>query len=381
MRVLYVALTRPKEKLVLVGTVANAEKAAEKWGMICEHDELLLPDGLLAGARNYLDWIGPALIRHPDALPLREHGGSSDSRSIASIQEDPSRWCVHFLSCNGLALAAPAREARDETVMQALYRAEPIYHLHSDYTDEIEARLSWTYPYATAAGYFSKTSVSEMKRRLVSEANQMIVTDDAMSLEDVNKPSLAFRKTILSRPRFMEAKGLTAAERGTLYHTVMQHLPMELAPDSQSVTKWISEMMDQQLLPAFAAKEIDPARIVQFLSSPIAQRIRQSSDVRRELPFSFGIEASEVYAEQDQDIAQETILMQGVLDCIFAEEDGWVLLDYKTDHLRSRQAVAEVKERYRLQINLYARAVERIWQKPVKEAYLYLFDGALLVKM
>lgn len=380
MRVLYVAMTRAKEKLILIGTVGEIEKTVEEWGRMTDYSSWTLPEGLLAKARSYLDLIGPALIRHPDAAMFRERGGINGYRPPETFQGDPSRWCCEMLGMESFEMAAPTREARDETVMQAIYKGEPVYHLYSTYTDQIESRLSWSYPYATAAGYFSKTSVSEMKRRLISEERTAIPEDAAILGEEV-RPQLMWRKTLLHRPRFMEDHGLTAAERGTLYHTVMQHLPLDLAADKAVVSDWLDDMIVQQRLPAIASKEIEPGRIADFLASPLASRMRSSSDLRRELPFSFGIPAGDVYAEQDEMIAKETILMQGVIDCIFYEENGWVLIDYKTDHLSSSRGVEQIKARYSLQIKLYTKAVEHILHQKVKQACLYLFDGDLVVEM
>lgn len=384
LRVLYVALTRPKEKLFLLGTVRDAAKSATKWSMAAEHRELALPDGMLAGARCYLDWLGPALMRHKDANALRQLAGLPDTAPPPVLNGEPSRWNVFCGGTEGLALAAAAREARDETVMQAIYKGEPVYHLHSSLTEQVETRLAWRYPYDQATGFFSKTSVSEMKRRITAEERRAEWEDaaaigEATASEKGSKPR--FKKSLLRRPRFMEERQLTPAERGTLYHTVMQHLPLSLEPSAVRVRAWLEAEALHKRLPAYAVDAIEADSIATFLASPLADRMRSSADVRRELPFSYGIPAEQVYAASAPEVAGETILMQGVMDALFAVEGGWVLIDYKTDKLWQEDALEEVAARYELQIRLYGEAISHILGQPVKEAYLYLFDGAHTVRM
>jgi ATP-dependent helicase/nuclease subunit A len=90
--------------------------------------------------------------------------------------------------------------------------------------------------------------------------------------------------------------------------------------------------------------------------------------------------AEEVYPDEEESVRGEIVLVQGVIDCIFLEEDGWVLLDYKTDAV-SVHGLERTASRYELQLRLYARAIERIWRQPVKEAFLYFFDGGRVVKV
>jgi ATP-dependent helicase/nuclease subunit A len=384
MRILYVALTRPKEKLILIGTVRDATKAAAKWAVAASGPGPALPDGVLAEARCYLDWIGPALIRHPDAAVLRELAEMPPAAAEGADGE-PSRWNIAVGGAEGLAQAAAARAARDETIMQAVYRLEPVYHLGSDMADEIERRLAWEYPYSRASAMLSKTSVSEMKRRIAGEEERRGEwEEDAAGLDQVvadraKRPS--FGKRLLRRPRFLEARRLTAAERGTLYHTVMQHLPFDLPADPAAVRAWIERQAAARRLPTYAAEEVDEDSIAAFLRSELAARIRASADVRRELPFTFGVPAERVYPDADPTVAGETILMQGVMDCLFSEPEGWVLVDYKTDALGPDRDFNRIRERYALQLDLYCEAVGRILKQPVKEAYLYLFDGAATLRM
>jgi ATP-dependent helicase/nuclease subunit A len=384
LRVLYVALTRPKEKLILIGTVRDAAKAAAKWAAAASGSDPALPDGILAEARCFLDWIGPALIRHRDADALRALAGLPHAAK-GPMAGEPSRWNIFVGGTDGLAQAAAARAARDETIMQAIRKLEPVHHLHSGMADEIERRLAWEYPYSQASGIISKTSVSDMKRRIAADEERRIEwEEDAAGLDQVAAPGAkrpSYGRTLLRRPKFLEARKLTPAERGTLYHTVMQHLPLDLPADPEAVRSWIERQTAVKRLPVYAAEEVDADSIASFLRSELAARMRNSADVRRELPFSFGLPAARVYPDTDLLAAGETILMQGVMDCLFFEPEGWVLVDYKTDSPGPDRSLTPIKDRYALQIDLYCEAVGRILKKPVKEAYLYLFDGAVTLRM
>ena len=382
LRVLYVALTRPREKLILIGTVRDLPRAAEKWAMAADHAEETLPDGLLAGARCYLDWIGPALIRHPDAAALREMAGLPQGSTPKWMDGEPSRWNIFVQGTEGLAQAAAGRDARDETIMRAIYRAEPVYHLYSGLTEDIERRLEWRYPYEQASAYLTKASVSEMKRRIAADERRIEWEDAAPLAEVAGHPEeMSYRKTLLARPRFMEERNMTPAERGTLVHAVMQRLPLDLEADGEAVKRWLADEVRAGRLPAQAENEADAESIAVFLRSDLAARMRASADVRRELPFSFGIPAYRIYRDADEAVARETIVIQGVIDCLFREPDGWVLIDYKTDSLWKADALEEARRRYELQIRLYREAVGSILRQPVKEAYLYMFDGAHALRM
>ncbi|MCS7464882.1 helicase-exonuclease AddAB subunit AddA [Paenibacillus doosanensis] len=391
MRVLYVALTRAREKLYLLATVKGTDKLLHSWARVLEHDGMLLPDDLTVKAKSYLDWIGPALMRHPDGERLRERAGVT-YRCPAWLTEDRSQWLVHFLrpeSYAGLAEAAAVQEVAEER-RQAVLRLEPVEDGPEGEADRFEAqvwsKLSWAYSHEKASSLLSKTSVTELKR--LSEHHKLL---EMMSGEP-EAPMLAglqketpqeYRPAIVRRPRFMEKSKLTAAERGTVFHSVMQYIRLDEEPTANQIRETLAEMLRKQLLTEAQREAVDPDVVVSFFRSPLGQRMLKSPSVHREVPFSYGLPAGEIYAGADQATAGETILLQGVIDCVFEEQDGLVLLDYKTDHLKGggEAALQAVRERYRLQLDLYGQAIERIWKKPVTGTYIFLFDGPHLLEM
>jgi ATP-dependent helicase/nuclease subunit A len=163
----------------------------------------------------------------------------------------------------------------------------------------------------------------------------------------------------------------------------MQHMAMDKAPTLEEIRETLADMVRRELLTEAQSEVVDAEVIVSFFQNELGRRLLHASQVHREVPFSYGLPAREVYAGTDDTTSEETILLQGVIDCLFEEEQGLVLLDYKTDHVRSgSQAELEaIRDRYRLQLDLYARAVEKIWRRPVTGKFIFLFDGAYILEL
>ncbi|MDT9724436.1 helicase-exonuclease AddAB subunit AddA [Xylanibacillus composti] len=385
MRILYVALTRPKEKLILIGTVQNREKALQQWEAAADITGLQLPSTLLAEANSFLDWLGPCLIRHPASEPLRRQ--SSSRQAPEWLRRDTSRWKVAALGPDAAGQAAPASEwMADERRMAAIRNNEPLPDWDgSAWREELGKRLDWHYPYRAASALLSKTSVSELKRmgerHWQAEAEDYqaagVLPDGTVVHSDT---AAAYRHRLLRRPRFVEERGLSAVEKGTVYHAVMQAISLTGPLSEETVLQELERMRETRMLRADQLREIDPGKIAAFFASELGRRMLASSDVRRELPFSYALPVEEVYGDIDDSLASETVLMQGVIDCLFRDEQGWVLLDYKTDSLRGRKP-QEAAEAYRTQLKLYAQAIERIWGEPVSEKYVFLFDGGHVVQL
>src|SRR5690606_16607725 len=135
----------------------------------------------------------------------------------------------------------------------------------------------------------------------------------------------------------------------------------------------------KEILAPEQVEGISTEQIVDFFNSPIGRRMLQAHKVHREVPFTLGIPAAEIYP--DWDGADEKVLIQGIIDCIIEDKDGLFLLDYKTDVIEGRfpggfsQAEKVMEKRYRTQLEFYEKAINSIWKKQVKAKYLYFFDG------
>ncbi|MCA1030972.1 helicase-exonuclease AddAB subunit AddA [Bacillus timonensis] len=370
MRVLYVALTRAKEKLILMGTVRDINKRLEKWESTLTNDQWILDDYDRMQAKSYIDWIGRALIRHHDCELLRK---TDEAYQLPSdIVHHPSRWKISLKDGSEYTDIALAKQDREDEILQALRVNQPV-PIRSDFHQEVNERLNWKYTHQSATSHRSKQSVTEIKRQ-----REAIDEHSDVTLMSNMKAPLA------DRPRFMQKKSLTAAERGTAMHMVMQHMNLNEDIHEQSVREQVAKMVHDELITQEQAEVIDVESVLTFFVSPIGKRLCKASDVRREVPFSLAIPASEAYRDWNE-AEGENVLIQGVIDCIFEDAEGLVLVDYKTDSISFKyssfeEAKPDLEERYRVQIELYARAIEYIWKKPLTDRFLYFFDGGHLLK-
>jgi ATP-dependent helicase/nuclease subunit A len=184
----------------------------------------------------------------------------------------------------------------------------------------------------------------------------------------------------LRRPKFMEERTLTAAERGTVSHLVMQHIPLGGPVDEQLVRDTVAGLQQRSMLSARQSAAVDAAAVALFFAAPVGKRLLQAEWVRREVPFSCTFPADRVYPDKSGMLGAEPILIQGVIDCLFQDAEGLVLLDYKTDKIYMKQW-DKAADRHRFQLSLYAEAVERILGRKVDDCYVFFFDGGQAVKL
>ncbi|WP_062352145.1 helicase-exonuclease AddAB subunit AddA [Bacillus kwashiorkori] len=371
MRVLYVALTRAKEKLYLIGSTKDKDKLIEGWQQHLKNDNWLLSNYHLLYSKNYLDWIAPAIIRHPDGGTIRLNNGSVVVPQ--DIWQDESIWKVQLISEMEVITEELADEEADMEILDYVKKLQPV-PFTSNLNESVLAQLTWKYPYEAATIHRSKQSVSEIKR--LKEIR------DAESGDDFVR---SFKKPIVTRPKFMQQKTISPAEKGTAMHMVMQHIDLSRPITLETIESTLFYMQEQELLTSDEANIIDIQGILRFFESEIGFRVKYAKWIRRELPFSFTIAPDEIYPNWQE--GTEKIFVQGIIDCLLKDEDGFVLLDYKTDDITNRfqndfsRAAPILKSRYLTQIRLYKQAIEEIYHEPLTEIYLYFFDGGHLLAM
>ncbi|MEC0171585.1 UvrD-helicase domain-containing protein [Paenibacillus graminis] len=406
MRVLYVGLTRPRDKMILVGTVRDLPRTLAGWSSVQGREQMLLEDHMLARGRSYLDWVGPALIRHPSAAVLRKLAGTNGPVS-AVLHGDASNWSISALNAqelsSGSALAASGTGDQNEerqAVLESLRHGRSVPKRSAAREAEVTERLKWVYPYAAASGIPAKTSVTELKSMLsMQEQPSYDLLEESLPASAGH--SLATRTAgtdslHLQRPKFMEKRGLSPSERGTAYHTVMQHVPLEGEVDRSVLEATIARLTRLAILTGEQAEAVEIGDIEAFYTGEMGRRLIGASWKVREQPFSYMVPAGEAYhgLEYLNEAASgletpagnasfgESVLIQGVIDCLFREEGRLILLDYKTDAVLEHQGGLEsLKEKYRFQLELYSKALLDILGEPVHEIWLYFFDGGHAVKL
>lgn len=372
MRVLYVAMTRAKEKLYLTATLKDASKKIDQWNDSANHLDWLLKDFERASASSYIDWIGPAIVRHQDSGVLKAVGAANDLVP-EEITQHPSSWKIAIVHADEIQNQVSAQEEEEDHYLDLVMSGKKVPQ-SSALSDDIAARLSWVYLYPEASVHRSKQSVSEIKR--FSE-----LKDEQSGTDLVRR----MKKPILKRPRFMQEKSITPAERGTAMHMVMQHLDLTKPVQAENITEKIYWMVNNELLTLEQAEVIPVELIVQFFQTELGRRYFQAAAIHREVPFTLALPAGEVYPNWKNE--EESVFVQGIIDCILEDERGLVLIDYKSDGITDRfkggfeQAKPILEERYKVQINLYTKAIEQIWKRNVSERYLFFFDGAHILRL
>ncbi|MDA1475979.1 helicase-exonuclease AddAB subunit AddA [Bacillus changyiensis] len=368
LRVLYVALTRAKEKLYLIGTVKDKEKSLTKWRSAASQTEWLLPDFERFQARSYIDFIGPALMRHRGMEDASLHPLNEE------ISHHPARFAVNWLSLSELQAENQVQtEAGKQELLALIKKGQPIEGTFA-YQNEVQARLTWSYSHQDATQVRTKQSVSEIKRQKEY--------DDEYG--DRSLVRQAPKVSMYSRPIFMMTKGLTPAERGTAMHTVMQHLSLTHVYEKDELGCFLDMLVEKELLTGEQREVIDEADILAFFDTDIGKKIQSAAWVEREIPFSMTIPSKEIYPHLK---TTDPILIQGMIDCLFETEDGIYLLDYKTDRIHDKfrsgftEAEPILRKRYETQIKLYARAVETIIKRPLVGRILYFFDGGYVLNI
>ncbi|HWI46755.1 MAG TPA: helicase-exonuclease AddAB subunit AddA [Rummeliibacillus sp.] len=344
MRILYVAMTRAKEKLYLVGTVKDWEKTQKKWVDAKRlHQDGMLPDYIRASAKNYLDWIGPAFASHPDF--------EGNEESVKEL----SHWKLTVIDTNDF------KSINDDiTIEEELVQEEP--QVDEAILKEIRNRFDTPYVFEHAITKRSKTSVSELKRLQHLESQE--------EPEYFTKVS-SNQQRVATRPAFLQQRSLTAGEIGTAMHTVMQHIPQEGLHDEEAVRQFVKILVDRQLLTEEEGTAVQAPKIVAFFETEIGHRFMNAQELHREMPFTISLEDNE----------GDTQIVQGVVDCLLKDSNGqWILLDYKTDRIQPSMKTieglrTEMVNRYEVQLSLYKRALEEILKLSVHEKVIYAFDA------
>lgn len=311
MRILYVALTRAKHKLIVSCPIKDKDKL-EKYGAVC-FDKYELPVGMLVGANSYSDWIIPAAMRHKSADELRKLAG------FETIPLD-SDWEFEVKIAKQKSLKA--QKTKTKTARKAEASEEIIANL--------SANAEYVYPYESVSRCVKKLAVT-----------QLVHGTDKTKVK------------IKARPKFMEREGITPAERGTITHKFMQFADFENAVSDLDAE--IERLLNADYFSSYEIEALNKAKLKAFFSSELMKNILSAEEVYREYDFFDEIPASEVYPENDG-IAGENILIQGIADCIIVKNGVVTIIDYKTDYLDNE---SEFVALYKKQLDIYERTIKK----------------------
>ena len=355
-RVLYVAMTRAKEKLILTGTVKNMRGSLLKWVKLETRSQVALAYGDLTKATNYLDWILPSLFRNKCAAGLLEEYGVFVPFINPLFQKEvPFR--VKSVHLDELEMET-VEEKVHQNISKYILDNWAVDHVYDDVLkSQILEQFAYNYPWSERQKMKQKLSVSELKKRAY---------DEAMG-EEVYKEEVVFPLL----PKFVQEKTtMTGALRGTAYHRVLELMDFAQNYDEKCLQMEIERFVENGLMEQEMAECIVVSDILEFLDSSIAKRMKAACEKQvlySEQPFVLGIPANDVYGTIGEN---ETLLVQGIIDVYFEEGGELVVLDYKTDKVFSAK---ELAEKYHAQLEYYAKALERLTGKRVKEKVIYSF--------
>lgn len=335
MRVLYVALTRAKENLVMVTSVPNPEKGLAKVAVECGIGERANPFAVLR-MNNFSDLVLAALMRHPAADELRKLSGVDVP--IFLPEKDRFRLKV---------VVSDSESFMTESANEQKIAAKPVFF------NEVQARLDY----------------SDLRSVLSSVPAKRAASDG--SERGINREYFAS-----SRPAFMSSGGLTPAQRGTATHKFMQFSDYSAA--RANIESELARLVDGGFLSEDEGKAVNIGAAKRFFMSPLAERIFASDNVMREKKFAALFPAKFFYPELTGEAAEEKIVVQGIADCVFVEDGELVIVDYKTDTGVDAEALLD---RYSAQLEIYREALSQALGMPVKETLLYSFFMNSTVKV
>ena len=391
-RILYVALTRARDKLFLTGYINKEIKKEKGVGAHIKHAALTqtqaLGADLIKAGNSYLHWLLIAFARHLD--------GGAPLRNIIELEGETNfdlldRQCqvkveIHDGSLYGdLDYKADVDETTINTV-RVLGKVNDV-----ELPEEIVQRFAFTYPNLIASKTTAKISVSELKRRFaerdaeavsatdVSMQQKPVISCDAIddttdeaAVVDTSIPAISeteLSDSVFGRKPLAIADAeeiVTGAQWGTLMHEAMQWLPVKKYTQ-QSMTDMLDSLQAEGKFSDEERSLLSDRSLYGFFNSDLGRRLIASERVERELPFSMLFDGNRVYPDVEKG---ERLFLQGIIDTAFVEDGQWVLVDYKTDRVKSGD---ELIRRYKIQMDLYKEALERLTNMPVKASYIYSF--------
>ena len=418
-RILYVALTRARDKLIMTGYFKGFKNAKGKLSTLGELiknaasvEGQQLPTDIITQANTYLEWLIMGFTRHLDGgNPVRvaiEYEGPTyfdlpDKKSRIKVE-------IHDGSLYG---DLDYKADIDETTINKVRELQAVNSV--ELPQEIIDRFNYTYPYSDATRRTAKISVSELKRRFqereleagtIDTLNEPIVTVDtgakravsdtilgqAIKLDpkssanveakntnaaglpiteasDVTVSSDELANSVFGRkPQALQSEEdvLTGAQWGTLMHEAMQWLPLAQYTQA-SLTKELDALVTKGTFTEEERNLLSDTSLYKFFSSDLGKRLINAKRIERELPFSMLFEGKRVYDTLEDG---ENLFLQGIIDTAFEEDGEWILVDYKTDRVKSGE---DLIKRYKIQMDLYKEALQRLTGMPVKACYIYSF--------
>ncbi|HBG0708751.1 helicase-exonuclease AddAB subunit AddA [Clostridioides difficile] len=363
MRVLYVAFTRAKEKLIITGSTRNIQDSIKRWSNGIESLDTISQYEILKG-KNFLDWIMPCVLRHRDLSNLLEEVGLD---AVFNVEHN-SKWYGKLWNKNDILVEKKSDEEK-ESIEEILEKID-VDNPDSDYYSEIEEKLNYIYPYEFSTRKPATISVTEIKKIQNNYEEELINT-------------IFEQKVILKKPLFIqneeEREKISGTERGTVVHLVMEVLDLKNVSSVNDIKSQIRGFVSKGIITEKQASIVNPYKIYKFFASNIGKRMLNAEIINREKSIYAQVNMKDIYIYEklinndDKKLYDnESVMLRGIVDAYFEEDNQIVLVDYKTDFV-NEENINQIIEKYKKQLDLYADIIETLTGKSVKEKCIYLF--------
>ena len=336
LRILYVAMTRAKDRLIMTYASANLQgdlqELVARSNMGCE--DLLIQEADCLGT-----WVLLAALRRTEAGDLFALGGYP-----TSTQMNDHPWLIRVVQAEP-SDAICSDDEKPSGLDREAYR-------------QMEQGLRFRYPHPQATQAPSKQTATQRKGRLKDQEAAENAQEQKPVYRTWRKPSFAEPTAVASEP----------VAYGNALHRVLEYIDYQKCDSIDALNAQLDKLILQGRLTSAQAKLVDCTALAEFFASPIGNQLRHAEHVLREFKFSILDDGSSF----GDGLENEKILLQGVVDCAILEEDGITVIDFKTDRITEAGIDAAVQN-YRYQVEAYADALSRIFQKPIKRACLYFF--------
>jgi ATP-dependent helicase/nuclease subunit A len=351
LRLMYVAMTRARDTLLLSGTISESrfEKIWNRNGEINVET--------IASARSYSDWLG---------LWFSQVAGTRD-RMATQGEIDSLRWCIH----TGASLVTPETSSAPAESSKSPPAADPLL------LEGLRKRIEWKYPFVASTMEPAKTSVSALRRRANESLDEEAADLYSIAGSNTRGPSRANQPFIRNQ--------LSGADVGSAHHTFLQFVSLDRVGSAAELKAEAERLVRQKTLTSEDATLLDFNGLAAFWRSEPGERVRaQKTAIRRELRFTArlaAIEVAQLIGEAaGQELANEFVIIQGVVDlAVVLPEEIW-LVDFKTDAVKAHE-LQDKTRLYEPQLKLYARALSEIYRRPCSEAWLYFISAREAVEI
>ncbi|MFR2534697.1 MAG: helicase-exonuclease AddAB subunit AddA [Clostridia bacterium] len=349
MRVLYVALTRAKEKLYITGVAKDWEKSIEEKTNLLEMDKQENMDPLfLKKYPCYLDWITLLSLKHKEAF-----------LEVAQMYIHPSK-----------EISIEEKQEQEENLKEVIEKQEKPA---SKKIKEIADIVHWSYGYKTSIEIPTKTSVTYIKAQKQQEKEIKLVSIEELQkqIEEPMEGTLEknYKEVTLLEPKFKKEEIVTPARKGTLIHMCIQQMNETKNYTKEGLKQWLQELVDKEFITEQEARNIPISILYQYTQSTLWKNLKKAKEIHKEEPFYTNLLAKEIYSLEPEN--NEKILVQGMIDLYYIDEnDKLILVDYKTDYVEEGKE-QELLEKYKEQLMFYKQALEEALNQKVDRVEIY----------